>query len=120
MDLGDRADGFRFLVRDRASQFTMSFDTVLASAAIQVVKIPPGCPRANCYTERFVRTVRSKVTDRLLIINERHLRTVLAQYVTRYNQRRPHRARQLRPPRPDHPSQAGVIGTPYAARSSEA
>ncbi|WP_260479365.1 integrase core domain-containing protein, partial [Kibdelosporangium aridum] len=102
MDLNDRAAGFRFLIRDRAGQFTTSFDAVFASADIEIVKIPPGCPRANCYAERFIGTVRREVTDRLLIIGERHLRTVLARYVTHYNTRRPHRALQLTPPRPDH------------------
>jgi putative transposase len=103
MDLNDRADGFRFLIRDRASQFTASFDAVFASTGIEIVKIPPGCPRANCYAERFVGTIRREVTDRLLIINQHHLRTVLERYVSHYNQRRPHRARQLMPPRPDRP-----------------
>jgi len=103
MDLGDRATEFRFLVRDRAGQFTASFDAVLADAGIEVVKIPPRSPRANAYAERFVLTVRTEVTDRMLIFGERHLRTVLAGYETHYNGRRPHRSRQLRPPRPDHP-----------------
>jgi hypothetical protein len=103
MDLGDRAVSFRFLVRDRAGQFTASFDTVLADAGIPVVKIPPRSPRANCYAERFVLTARKEVTDRMLIFGERHLRTVLAQYEAHYNGRRPHRSRHLRPPRPDHP-----------------
>ncbi|WP_209648930.1 integrase core domain-containing protein [Kibdelosporangium banguiense] len=62
--------------------------------------MPPGCPRANCYAERFVGTGRREVTDRLLIIGERHLHTVLARYVTHYNTHRPHRALQLVPPRP--------------------
>jgi putative transposase len=103
MDLGDRAADFRFLVRDRAGQFTASFDAVLADAGIEAVKIPQRSPRANAYAERFVLTVRTEVTDRLLIFGERRLRTVLAEYETHYNGRRPHRSRQLRPPRPDHP-----------------
>jgi transposase InsO family protein len=75
----------------------------LADAGIQVVKIPPRSPRANAYAERFVLTARTEVTDRMLIFGERHLRTILAEYETHYNGRRPHRSRQLRPPRPDHP-----------------
>jgi transposase InsO family protein len=104
MDLGDRAADFRFLVRDRAGQFTASFDAVLASAGIEAVKIPPRSPRANAYAERFVLTARTEVTDRMLIFGERHLRTVLAAYARHYNGRRPHRGRRLRPPRPDHPA----------------
>ena len=103
MDLGDRAADFRFLVRDRAGQFTASFDAVLADAGIEVVKIPPRSPRANAFAERFVLTARAEVTDRMLISGERHLRLVLAQYEAHYNGQRPHRSRQLRPPRPDHP-----------------
>ena len=41
MDLGDRAAGFRFLVRDRAGQLPASFDPVLADAGIEAGKIPP-------------------------------------------------------------------------------
>ncbi|WP_256334455.1 integrase core domain-containing protein [Lentzea albidocapillata] len=67
------------------------------------MKIPPRCPRSNCYAERFVGTVRREVTDRLLIINERYLESVLNRYVSHYNQRRPHRALHHSPPRPDHP-----------------
>jgi len=103
MDLGDPAAGFRFLVRDRAGQFTDAFDAVLTSAGIEAVKIPPRSPRANAYAERFVLTARTEITDRMLIFGERHLRTLLAQYESHYNGRRPHRSRQLRPPRPDHP-----------------
>jgi transposase InsO family protein len=93
IDLDDHAATIRFLVRDRAGQFTTSFDAVLADAGIDTVKIPPRCPRANCFTERFVLTARTELTDRILIFGERHLRTVLAQYGAHYNGRRPHRAR---------------------------
>jgi putative transposase len=103
MDLGDRAADFKFLIRDRAGQFTTSFDAVLADAGIQAVKIPPRSPRANAFAERFVLTARTEVTDRMLIFGERHLRSILAEYEAHYNGRRPHRSRQLRPPQPDHP-----------------
>ena len=89
--------------RVRAGQFTSAFDAVLAGAGIEVVKIPPRSPKANAYAERFVLTTRKEVTDRMLIFGERHLRTILAQYEAHYNGRRPHRSRQLCPPRPDHP-----------------
>jgi transposase InsO family protein len=110
MDLGKRAAGFRFLVRDRAGQFAASFDAVMADADIEVVKIPPRCPRANCFAERFVLTVRTEVTDRMLIFGERHLRRVLAVYAAHYNARRPHRALGLRPPRPISPVREAVDG----------
>jgi transposase InsO family protein len=103
MDLGESTADFRFLVRDRAGLFTASFDALLASAGVEAVKIPPRSPRANAYAERFVLTARTEVTDRMLIFGQRHLRTVLARYEAHYNGRRPHRSRQLRPPRPDHP-----------------
>jgi hypothetical protein len=75
-----------------------------------VVKIPPRCPRANCFAERVVLTVRTEVTDRMLIFGERHLRSVLAQYAAHYNRQRPHRALQLRPPRPQAPVPKPVHG----------
>jgi putative transposase len=82
MDLGDRAKDFRFLVRDRAGQFTASFDAALTGAGIQPLKIPPRSPRANAYAERFVLTARTEITDRMLILGERHLRAILVAYET--------------------------------------
>ncbi|MFI0776342.1 integrase core domain-containing protein [Streptomyces sp. NPDC021212] len=58
---------------------------------------------ANAYAERFVLTVRSEVTDRMLILGQRQLRTALNEYARHYNGRRPHRGRPLKPPRPDLP-----------------
>jgi transposase InsO family protein len=110
MDLGEHVARFGFLARDRAGQFAASFDAVLADAGIEVVRIPPRCPRANCFAERFVLTVRTEVTDRMLIFGERHLRSVLAQYSLHYNRQRPHRALQLRPPRPESPVPEPIQG----------
>ena len=103
LELGERAAAFRYLVRDRAGQFTAAFDTVLTDAGITVLKIPPRTPRANAYAERFVLTIRTELTDRMLIFGERHLRRVLTGYTAHYNTQRPHRALQLRPPRPESP-----------------
>ena len=103
MDLGDRAADFRFLVRDRAGQFTGSFDVALASSGIQTVQIPPRSPRANAYAERFVLTARTEVTDRMLIFGERHLRLALAEYARHYNGTAPPQPPALpAPARPPH------------------
>jgi len=110
MDLGEHVGRFRFLVRDRAGQFAGSFDAVLADAGVEVVKIPPRCPQANCFAERFVLTVRTELTDRMLIFGEPHLRRVLGRYAAHYNLQRPHRALQLRPPRPKSPGPEPIHG----------
>ena len=85
MDLDNRAATVRFLVRDRAGQFSTAFDAVMVGAGIDIVKIPPRCPRANCFAERFVLTVRTELTDRMLIFSERHLRGVHGAYAAHYN-----------------------------------
>ena len=109
MDLGERATRFRFPIRDRAGQFTGAFDAVFASAGIEVVKIPPRSPRTNAYAERWMRKVRAEVTDRMLIAGLRHLRRVLDEYALHYNEHRPHRGRNLRPPGADEIAPAVVI-----------
>lgn len=98
MDLGERADRFKFVIRDRGGQFTGDFDAVLADAGIRVIKSPPQAPRANAVCERMIGTLRREVFDRILIYNETHLRRVLEEYLTHYNSARPHRTlRQLSP-----------------------
>jgi Integrase core domain len=82
----------RFLIRDRAGQFTGSFDAVFTAEGIRILAGPPQAPRANAICERIIGTLRRELLDRLLIVNEQHLRRVLTEYLTHYNTARPHRS----------------------------
>jgi putative transposase len=102
MDLGHRVAAVRFLIRDRAGQFTSSFDAVFTAEGTRVLASPPQAPRANAICERMIGTLRREVLDRLLIVNEQHLRQVLTEYLQHYNIARTHRSLgQLTPAQAD-------------------
>jgi transposase InsO family protein len=99
-DLEDAGRRFRFLIRDRDTKFTASFDEVFRAGRIEAIRTPVRSPKANAFAERWVRTVREECLDHLLICSRRHLESVLADYVRHYNEARPHRGRQLATPLP--------------------
>ena len=85
-----------------ADQFTISFDAVFTAEGIRIVASPPQAPRANAICERIIGTLRREVFDRLLIVNQHHLRRVLTGYLLHYNTARPHRfLSQLTPAQAD-------------------
>jgi putative transposase len=91
MDLGQRAASVKFLIRDRAGQFTSSSDAVSAAEGVRILASPPQAPKANAICERIIGTLRRELLDRILIIDEHHLRRALAEYLRHYNAARPHR-----------------------------
>ncbi len=70
----------------------------LATLGITGVRTPPRAPKANAIGERIVRTIRSECLDHIIVINERHLQAVLAEFADYYNRNRPHRSLELRSP----------------------
>jgi len=98
-DLEDAGRRLRFLIRDRDTKFTTSFDEVFASIGAETVLTPVRAPNANAFAERWVRTAREDCLDHLLVISGRHLERALAEYVAHFNQGRPHRSLDLTPPR---------------------
>jgi putative transposase len=98
MRLDDERVRIRFLIRDRDSKFTASFDEVLRSEGIRVIKAPVRAPRARAHAERWVESLRRECLDRLLILGRRHLERVVHVYAQHYNEHRPHRSRDQRPP----------------------
>ena len=99
LDLGERARRFNFLIRDRDSKFTTAFNSVFSGNGTRVIKTPVRSPRANAFAERFVGTLRRECLDHILILGERHLSKVLAEFARHYNGHRPHQSLQQEPPR---------------------
>jgi putative transposase len=88
----------KYLIRDNDGKFGPCFDRVATTSAIEILKTPFHAPRANAICERFLRSVRQECLDHLLIFRERQLQRVLNEYVTYFNQARPHQGIQQQIP----------------------
>jgi putative transposase len=89
-DLDGSSPPFRFLIHDQDTKFSSLFDNVFISEGITVIHTPFQTPKANSFSERWVRSVREECLDHILIINQNHLRRVWKEYVNYYNHHRPH------------------------------
>src|SRR5713101_1390940 len=92
MDLGEQAHRVKFMIRDRGSNFTTTFDAVLAGAGIRTVLCNVRTPRMNAIAERWIGGCRRELLDCTLVWNQNHLRRILREYETHHNQHRPHRS----------------------------
>ena len=88
--LGERFEDTRFLIRDRGSNFTASFDAVFQAAGTRILRTAVQAPRMNAVCERLVGTLRRELLDRVLIFGGQHLRAILTEYQAHYNTARPH------------------------------
>jgi len=89
------------VVPDKSTRkYTEAFDTVFRSEGLKVIRTPYQAPNANAYAERWVRTVREECLSKILIINEAHLRRLMAEFVTYHNTARPHQGLGQQSPLP--------------------
>jgi putative transposase len=95
----------RFLIRDNDKKFKTAFDTVFRSESIDVIPTPVRALNANAFMERWIRSAREECLDKLLIINEAHLRRVMREYAEFFNTARPHQGLDQQIPIPKTSSQ---------------
>jgi len=91
MDLADRVSILKFVLRDRDSRFSRAFDAVFAADDVRILTSPHQAPQANAICERMIGTLRRELLDRILVVNQRHLRRILTVYLHHFNTARPHR-----------------------------
>ena len=102
LSLDQRFEEIRFLIRDRGSNFSSSFDAVFQATGTTILRTAVQAPRMNATCERLVGTLRREVLDRVLILGEAHLRAVLTEYQAHYNTARPHQGIAQRIPHGEH------------------
>ena len=107
----------RYLIRDRDRSYGGAFIGKARAIGIKTVLTAMRAPQANAIAERVVGTLRRECLDHLMIVNERHLRLVLREYVAHYNHVRPHQSLELWAPddrRPRSPPGGGgrIVGRP--------
>ncbi len=95
--LEDEGINLSALIHDRDKKFAFQADRVFQSQGARVILTPLMAPMANAYAERWIGSCRRECLDWMLIVNQRHLETVIHEYCLHYNHERPHRSRNLRP-----------------------
>jgi putative transposase len=114
LTLDERFGATKFLIRDRRSNFTASFDAAFEATGARILRTGVQAPRMNAICERLVGTLRRELLDRVVILGETHLRAVLADYQAHYNMARPHQGIAQRAPADEcdaHPATVTDIDT---------
>jgi putative transposase len=99
-NLTDGCSGFlsgaRYVIHDRDPLFTDVFKTVLRSASVEPVRLPPRSPNLNAYAERFVRSIKSECLTQIIPLDERHLRNAVSEYAAHDHLERNHQGLENR------------------------
>jgi transposase InsO family protein len=103
----------RFLVRDRDDKFGTAFDALARATGIRMVRTAVRAPNMNAICERFLGSLRRECLDHLLVLDDRHFRRVVAEYVRYHNAARPHQGLEQRTPIPaKHPTEGSILALP--------
>jgi transposase InsO family protein len=81
---------YRFLIHDRDSIFSADVDQTIENLGVKVLRTPVRAPQANAYCERLIGTMRRECLDFMIPLGEKHLRTILREWVRHHNHGRPH------------------------------
>jgi len=93
-------EGPRLLIRDGDPLYGQTFKRRTANCGVRTIQIPKGRPQCNCYVERIIRTLRQECLNHLIVLDERHLRWVLEQFLAYYHRSRPHQGLHQATPLP--------------------
>jgi transposase InsO family protein len=93
-NLTDAHDGFlkdkRVLIHDRDTLYTKKFCQTLRAAGVRTLKLPKMSPNLNPVAEAFVAGIRRECLNKMIMFGERHVRYVVEQFISHYNEERPH------------------------------
>jgi len=78
------------LIHDRDTKFTKQFDDIFKSGGLEMIKIPYKSPNLNAHCERVVRSIKNEALDYFIVFGEDHLNHIVSEYLTYYNELRPH------------------------------
>lgn len=109
-------EAFKFLLRDNHSIYCKAFQKRVESLGIEQLRTAYHCPWQNAYVERLIGSVRRECLDYAIVLNESHLKRLLAEYFNYFNRHRAHQGLECDAPagRTREPPELGeVVATPF-------
>jgi putative transposase len=103
MYFADQPAQAKYLICDRDTKFTEQFRATLESDGVAVVQTAIRAPNQNAYADRFAQTIKQECLDWFVVLGEKHLRYIIAEFVAYYHTERPHLALGNLPPGMDKP-----------------